>query len=433
MRSSTLIAVRRAAYLSLPAGALATGLAFSSPASAAYLGDPGAQAGTFLATQLASSGDRFVSSGYDDYGLTIDAVLGLGSSGFGADQAGRSTTFIAGHVGDYVGSGGEIYSGATAKALLLAAVEGRNPRAFGGLNLVANLESLETTSGRFSDKSQYGDYSNLIGQSLAIIGLERAGAAVPAKSVSYLVKQQCADGGFRLTLDDKTCSSDPDATGFAAQALVAAGGQSGALTKAISYLKGKQDSAGGVGGAGPTAAVNANSTGLAAAAFTAAGDTAAAAKARSYLVKLQYPCSVPTALRGGIAYNADALAAAKAAGPKAKVSDQDRRTTAQAILGVTGSSYLSVKAPTTGGTPVDECDRVTPPPTSSTTSSSSTSSSSTASSSSSDVTGPPVITDGPQAGGLGLPALVGVAAAGGAGIAAGGVAAARRTRGRHTR
>ena len=429
MHPTTLIAVRRAAYFTLPAGVLATGLAFSSPASAAYLGDPGAQAGTFLATQLSSSGDRFVSSGYDDYGLTIDAVLGLGASGVGSDQANRSTTFIAGHVGDYVGSGGEIYSGATAKALLLATVEGRNPRAFGGLNLVSNLESLETTSGRFSDKSQYGDYSNLIGQSLAIIGLKRAGATVPVNSVSYLIKQQCADGGFRLTLDDKTCSSDPDATGFAAQALVAAGGQSGALAKAIGYLKGKQDSAGGVGGAGPTSAVNANSTGLAAAAFTAAGDTAAASKARAYLVKLQYPCSVPTALRGGIAYNAATLAAAKAAGSKATVSDQDRRTTAQAILGVTGTSYVSVKAPTTGGTPVDECDRVTPPPTSSTTSPSSTASSS----SSSDVTGPPVITDGGDDGGSAVAGGFAVALAGGAALGAGAVAVSRRTRGRHTR
>lgn len=430
----TITTARRAAYLSVPAGILAAGLALSAPASAATITQPGAAAGRFLATQLAASGDRFQTSvdgqSYDDLGLTIDGILGLSASGVGGTQAARSTSYLANHVGEYIGTGAESYSGATAKALLLAAAEGRNPRSFGGVDLVTTLEDRQTASGRFVDKSQYGDFSNVIGQSLAIIALKRARATVPANTVSYLVKQQCADGGFRLALDDKTCSSDPDITAFAAQALVAGGGQSAALTKAISYLKSKQNSAGGVGGAGPTAAANANSTGLAAAAFTAAGDSTAAGKARSFLLKLQYPCSTSAALRGGIAYNSDALAAGKTAGSKAKVADQDRRSTAQAILGVTGSSYLEVKAPTSNATPADQCIAVSPPPTSST--SPTSTSTSSASSATSTVTGPPVITDGPTDSGLGLPALVGAAALAGAGIGVGGVAASRRGRtGRH--
>lgn len=426
-------AARRAAFFTIPAGVLAASVALSGPSSAATLSAPGTAAGRFLATQLAADGDRFQTSyggeSYTDYGLTLDAILGLAASGSSGAQASRATTYIANHVGDYVGTGSEVYSGAAGKALLVAAVEGRNPTSFGGVNLVASVKSLEKPSGRFSDKSQYGDYSNAIGQALVILGLKRAGSAPSANSVAYLAKQQCADGGIRLTLDDTGCTSDPDVTAFAVQAFVAAGGQAGALSKAVSYLKSKQGADGGVGGTGPTAGENANSTGLAAAAFTAAGQAPAANKAKTYLLKLQLGCTYPAALRGAIAYNADSLAALTAAGGKASVSDQERRSTSQAILGITGQSYVTVTASDVSATPADQCESASP--TSSPTSTTPSSSASGATSSS--VTGPPVITDGPDDGGSSVAAGFVVAIAGGAALGAGGVAVARRARGRHTR
>lgn len=427
-------AARRAALFTIPTGVLAATVAFSGTASAATISDPGAAAGRFLSTQLAADGDRFQTSyggeSYTDYGLTLDAILGLAASGSSGAQAARSTTYIADHVTEYIGAGTELYSGATAKTLLTAAVEKRNVTSFGGVNLVTSMKSLEQASGRFSDKSAYGDYSNAIGQSLAILGLKRAGSAPSVNSVAYLAKQQCADGGIRLTLDDKTCTSDPDVTAFAVQAFVAGGGQSAALSKAVAYLKGKQGADGGVGGSGPTAGENSNSTGLAAAAFTAAGATSSAAKAESYLRALQYGCSFPAALRGAIAYNADALAAAKAKGAKAAVADQDRRSTAQAILGVTGTSYATVTSSGSSATPADQC--TTSPTTSPTTTPTSGTATSTGGTSSS-VTGPPVITDGADTDSSSVVAGFALAIGGGAALGAGGLAVARRRQGRHSR
>lgn len=422
-------AARRAALFTIPAGVLAATVALTGPASAATASGPGAGAGRFLATQLAGDGGLFLTTfdgqSYPDYGLTLDAILGLAASGTSGAQANRSTTSIADHIKDYTTYEKDLYSGPTAKALLVAVVENRDPRSFGGVNLITQLQGLQEASGRFGDKSQY-DSSNMIGQSLAIIGLKRAGVGADAKAVSYLEQQQCTDGGFTMgSPGEKGCSSDPDVTAFAVQALVAGGGKTAVLSKAVSYLKAKQGTDGGVGGAGPTAAENANSTGLAAAAFVAAGDTSAASKAKSYLLKLQLGCTYPAALRGAIAYNPDALAALKAKGAGAKVSDQERRSTTQATLGITGQSYLSVTASGVSATPADQC--TTPPPTSTQPSGSATGSATNS------VTGPPVITDGPDSGSSSVAGGFAIAVVGGAALGAGGVAVSRRARGRHTR
>lgn len=304
-------------------------------------------AGGFLAGRLAAGGDHFTYPGttFADAGLTLDAVLGLDGAGVGASQAAASTAYVAAHVSDYIGAGGEQYVGATAKSLVAAVAQGADPTSFGGVDLVASLESLQTPSGRFSDKSQFGDYSNAFGQSLAIIGLQRAGRDVSDAAVTFLLAQQCADGGFRLSPDESGCTSDTDATAVAVQAVIAAQGQQDpAAMKGLSYLTARQAVSGGIGGTGPTSGVNANSTGLAAAAFAAGGLSAPLLGAQHYLEGLQYGCSFPTALRGGIAYDAAGFASQKQAGSGAKVTDQDVRSTAQATLGLSGQSLLTVSA-----------------------------------------------------------------------------------------
>ncbi len=183
-----------------------------------------AAAADFLARTLADGDDRYVypDSTYFDGGNTIDAIIALAGSGTGATQAEESLRYLEDNLDVYVGSGGEAYAGPTAKALLAVVVAGGDPTSFGGVDLVADLEALES-EGRFSDASAYGDYSNTIGQSLALIALLRAGQTVSTASVDVLLDQQCADGGFRGALDGDACVSDPDATAFAAQALIAAG------------------------------------------------------------------------------------------------------------------------------------------------------------------------------------------------------------------
>ena len=347
--TTTLPSPRRRGLLPRTSAVLVSvGLALSSTvstASAAPLraGEVAAVSG-FLADQLAASGDHVVTTfdgtSYPDYGLTADAVFALGALDAGREQAARSTAFLRSNVGAYIGTDGETYAGASGKLLTLAVTQGVSPTSFGGADLVARVQSTLTASGRFSDVSQWGDYSNTLGQSWALLGLERAGRSPAPAAVGFLRDQQCADGGFRLDLAPAggACASDPDATSLAVQALVAVAGRGDAdVTEATAYLATRSGADGGVGGAGPTAAPNANSTGLAAAAFAAAGRDDLAQRTRSYLGGLYFGCDAPAPLRGAVAYDA-------AGRSTTEPTDQLRRSTAQAALGLSGQSYVTVTA-----------------------------------------------------------------------------------------
>lgn len=313
----------------------------------------------YLEEQLRDGGHHFsvdvAGTLYADYGVTADAVLALAAAGTGQDEATLATQYLADNVKNYASyddgdptTVDDVYAGSVAKLLNVAVAQGVDPTAFGGWDLVDTLEGLENAQGRFADQSPWGDYSNVFGQSFALIGLHRAGATVSADARAYLLAQQCPGGGFALYMTDAGCTdaanADPDATAMAVQALVAVGGASSAVSDALDYLAGRQNADGAVGGAGPTAAVNANSTGLAGQAFLAGGRSAQARAAVGYLTGLQYGCTFPTALRGGIAYDQAAYDAQRTAGQDATPGDQDRRSTSQALLALAGTPLGSVTA-----------------------------------------------------------------------------------------
>ena len=186
------------------------------------------------------------------------------------------------------------------------------------------------------------------------MALVRAGESVSTASVDVLLAQQCADGGFRGTLGGATCTSDLDATAFAAQALIAAGSDA-AADEALDALAAEQRTDGGFESA--DGITNANTTGVAAQAFAAGGRAGELADAQAFLVSLQYGCTSPAALRGGIAFSA---ATRSATAP----TDSDLRATPQATLGLTGQSLLSVTAEgATSGTTSTPCTTTTPPTT----------------------------------------------------------------------
>ncbi|QIM21267.1 LPXTG cell wall anchor domain-containing protein [Phycicoccus sp. HDW14] len=287
---------------------------------------------------------------YPQYGVVADFVLALDAAGSGQDAATAATRTLSQHVVDYVGFGdpAEIAAGPVAKLLNVAVAQGVDPTAFGGTDLVATLRGLEKPSGRFSDVSQYGDNSNVFGQSLALIGLTRAGVTVSTQARAYLVAQQCPGGGFQISMSDAGCTSDTDAdadaTAMAVQALLAVGGQQAAVTAGLDQLASIQRPTGGVGGAVGSSSGNANTTGLAGQAFLAGGRTAQARSAASYLVALQYGCSFPAAVRGGIAYDQAAYDAKVADGSTAVPTDPDRRSSSQALLALAGVPLGSVTA-----------------------------------------------------------------------------------------
>ena len=289
---------------------------------------------------------------FDDYGLTADTALALkaiGHQGAALDDVRRA---LARHVDDYTTFKKDVFSGATAKLLVVAEELGSHPRHFGGVNLVSRLEKRVATdapiAGRIEDKSSSGDFANTIGQVFAARGLLKAGSASGVPVLKFLLKQQCANGYFRLDFNsDKTakkqgCSSaSPADTDVTALAVVELTGLQDsypalaiALKDAVRWLTRHQRANGGFGGSGPTSAVNANSTGLAGWAFLVTGRCTEEHDAAVWVRKRQVRGDVSgTPLAGelgAIAYDRAALKAAGRDGITQATRDQWRRATAQA-------------------------------------------------------------------------------------------------------
>lgn len=278
----------------------------------------------WLARQMVD-GERFeaVFDGvaYPDQGLTVDAVFAFAATGTADDHADRAMSWLAspGITGGYIGEGTESYAGATAKLSLAVQVRGGDPSAFGGFDLEARLRALETASGRFSDASQWGDFSNSFSQSLAVLSLDRTTGGAPSTAVAFLAGTRCADGGYPLLFGQATCASDVDATAVAVQAFLATGRWSDA-SAGLNWLVSVQSANGAFSALGVE---NANSTGLASQALLAGGRLAATVKARVFLRGLQVDCAGAAADRGAIRFKTGPFDPATAT-----------RATAQAILGL---------------------------------------------------------------------------------------------------
>ncbi len=318
----------------------------------------GQVASDFLARELAAApGGILQSFGYPDVGLTIDAILALDAAGVGQDSAAAATTAVAGSLGSYLGPdfGDELYAGATAKALLLAIAQGQDPTTFGGFDLPTLLDGREQENGRYTDLSQWGDYSNTIGQSLAIIALGRYDGTYSQAAVDFLLAQQCTDGGFRIDPDAEGCASDVDATAFAVQALVLALGDSDPdVARAMDYLAALVSSEAAV-------LQNANSAGLTAQALFLGGRLDEALTLMNFLMDLQLLCDAGDAVQGAITFDPIAYDERLGQGAAATSTDQDRRATAQAVYGLGGVSLLDVTSDgAIQGTPALDCTTPTP-------------------------------------------------------------------------
>jgi hypothetical protein len=176
-------------------------------------------------------------------------------------------------------------------------------------------------AGRFSDTTQWGDYSNTVTQSLGIIMLARAGEAIPAQAVEFLAGQACADGGFQSQFNPTTCKSEPDSTAFALTALAAAAGSGSgtaidaAAVEARDWLLDNRRSDGSWNAEGAV-----NATGLAASALLLVGEDVSASV--GWLEDAQMP-------DGGLPINPGQ-------------GSSDVRATTQATLALAGESMLSV-------------------------------------------------------------------------------------------
>jgi len=343
---------------------LATGVDSAGAAAPA----PSPQAASALAwqaAQLAANGGSMpgFTAGSVDWGLTADAVLAYVAAGAADDPAAiAATDLLVADVDAFTtwepDQSGVRIVGTTAKLLLVLEGMGRSTTV-DGVDLSAEVRSLMATdgpaAGRFTDRvpDPTFDASNGFGQAMAMLALAPTADGVPAPAATFLLEQQCPAGGFRLNyLGTAGCdtddAADSDATAVAVQALLASPRSTAvtdALGRAVGWLISRQDASGGFGGTGPTAALNANSTGVIAQALRAAGSTAAADKAATWIVSQAQiaatsAAGTPAAADvGAIGYNAAARDAALRGGIRAQAADQWRRTTAQGVLALGLSPY----------------------------------------------------------------------------------------------
>lgn len=270
--SSTQKLLRRGGLL---ASLLALMLALAAPAASA---SPGSEATEWLASQLKSpkAGEKYCELfGGASVGQTIDCQLAFDAAAGFETEENETYAWILANKSSYVGSkpcseATSMSAGAVAKLALGVGAHGGDPMNVEGRNLIADLQCLQAGSGpekgRFKDKGA-SDFSNVFGQSLALIALKacqqkKICASPPSltstlsNGASYLRGQQCAEKGeegvesaFRsaMGLEPGTCENttpfpsefefnvnavDIDSTGFAIEALWNIGGASATAAKA---------------------------------------------------------------------------------------------------------------------------------------------------------------------------------------------------------
>jgi len=131
-------------------------------------------------------------------GSTADAVVSMVAARRGAKAIDNAMGWLRKKVrNDKVES-----LGLRAKVALAAATAGRNPRSFGGTDLIAEIQDAELESGRFGEDTPVFD------QALALLALQGAGASFTTKSVQWLVDAQCGDGGWQF--DEPPTASDDE-------------------------------------------------------------------------------------------------------------------------------------------------------------------------------------------------------------------------------
>lgn len=263
--SSTQKLLKRGGLL---ASLLALMLALAVPAASA---SPGSEATEWLGSQLKSpgAGEKYCELFGPNVGQTIDCMVAFdAATGFETEEN-ETYAWILANKNSYVGSkpcseATSMSAGAVAKLALGVGAHGGDPMNVEGRNLIADLQCLQKGTnpekGRFKDKGAT-DFSNVFGQSLALIALKACAtgkicASPPnltsalSNGASYLRSQQCAENGtegvegaFRsaMGLAAGTCENttpfpsefefnvdaiDIDSTGFAIEALYVQGGGS---------------------------------------------------------------------------------------------------------------------------------------------------------------------------------------------------------------
>jgi hypothetical protein len=163
-------------------------------------------------------------------GATLDVILAVAA----ANQFPDAWTGASGaSLVDYAAANAAIFAGQSAaaagKLAVGAAAASRDPQSFGGVNLVAAINSTYNAA-----TGAYG--ANNMDQAWAMLGLRAAGEAVPAAALARLAGQANANGGWGWAAG---IASDTDSTALAGEALIAAGAPAShpAVVAGLGYLR----------------------------------------------------------------------------------------------------------------------------------------------------------------------------------------------------
>ncbi|MET7874984.1 prenyltransferase/squalene oxidase repeat-containing protein [Streptomyces cyaneofuscatus] len=205
-----------------------------------------------------------------DFGLTIDGAFALAATGHDnnalrtvvdfLDRGGRDSEARTVHDWTNVGSA-QAMGGSMGKAAVLAQVVERDPRDFGGKDLIAGLaDAVCTAKSPLPDRScaakgSYAYAMSVFGQSLGVIAQVRAGETKAAEApIGYLAGLQHPSSGAWPSLIPPTGDADVDSTAMAAMALdvVPGDAHAAAVDKALAWIASKQLKDGGFPGASGT-------------------------------------------------------------------------------------------------------------------------------------------------------------------------------------
>lgn len=171
------------------------------------------RAAVWLASQVNAKG-YVTFSGNPDVSDTTLAVLALAAAGGERATALRAIDYLKSHVNAYVASGGHDGAGQLATLILDAHALRLSPTSFGGTNLVKRLEKTIRTTGPNAGLFGVQDptYDGAYRQGLALAALAAAGVRATsalAPAVSWLQRQQCANGGWESYRASTTTACPP--------------------------------------------------------------------------------------------------------------------------------------------------------------------------------------------------------------------------------
>ncbi len=207
-------------------------------------------------------------TGESDPSTTADAVYALAATNTPIESVtteGRSPLdFLLAHAQSYSAT-----TGGAAKLALAAIAAGADPRQFGGVDLIARVES--------AYDEQTGLYDpQLFVNAYALLAQAAAGAEVSPAAIQAVLTRQARDGSWAWNGSTEPGSGDSNTTAIVIQALIAAGlpRDHQAIAAGLDYLRSTQAADGSFAYQPSTEPLvgDANSTALAVQAILAAGN-----------------------------------------------------------------------------------------------------------------------------------------------------------------